>query len=731
LAEFIPTEGGTYRAYARTTDPNGKEITTSTFFWVSGGSYIPWRRINDHSFELIPDADQYSPGDTANLLIASPFQGISYALITVERGSIYASQVIELSSNSTIYELPITAQMAPNVYVSVMVMKGVDEFSDHPDFKVGYAQFNVDREQQELNIDIVPNQTKLGPRDTVTYDIKVTDANGAPVEAELSLALVDLAVLSLKKEQIPNMLDYFYSERSLSVATALLLTKEMDSYNAEVEEEAKGGGGGFGEQGVASVREIFKDTAYWSAVIMTDSNGKATAEVTLPDNLTTWRLDARAITADTKVGQATNDIVSTRPLLVSPQTPRFFIIEDEVTLGTVVRNTTDNQIETAVSVVATGVELLDPAEQAVTIPANGQAFVTWNVRVLDTDRVDLIFQAVGGGYTDASRPTLGTLDNQGIPVYKYEVFETVGTSGQLLDGGVVIESIGLPIYPGSDYVPTQGEVTIELAPSLAAAMTTGLDYLEHYEFECTEQVVSRFLPNVLTTQAMKNAGISDPELEANLERQVNVALQKVYSRQRPNGGWPWWDSPRSQTNTLVSAYVVLSLIEAQEAGYDVRPDVVSRGIAYLRDKVSRADGLNARPKLNRQAFVLYVLTLGGSYDPNLAEDLFEQRENMDLYARAYLARAFHITDPTDPRLETLVADFTTAASFSATGTSWGESRGYDYHNWNSNTRTTAIVMGTLAKIDPENPLVANSVRWLMNHRTNGRWGGTQATAWTL
>ncbi len=731
LAEFIPQKGGTYRAYARTTDANGKQITTSTFFWVSSGSYVPWRRINDHSFELIPDAEQYTPGDTAKMLIASPFQGLSYALITVERGAIYESEVVALTSNSTIYELPITAEMAPNVYVSVMVMKGVDEFSNHPDFKVGYAQFTVDREQQELDITIVPDRAKVGPRDSVRYDITVTDANGSTVEAELSLALVDLAVLSLKKEQIPTMLDFFYSEQSLSVATALLLTKEMDSYNAEVEEKAKGGGGGFGAEGVTSIREIFKDTAYWSAVINTDANGKATATVTLPDNLTTWRMDVRAITVDTKVGQATNDIVSTRPLLVSPQTPRFFVVGDRVSVGTVVRNTTDSQIGARIEIQATGLDLVDGSPRAVNIPAEGQAFVTWDAIALDTSRVDLVFTANGGGFSDASRPTLGTLENQGIPVYKYEVPETVGTSGELLNGGVAVESLALPVYADSDYVPTQGEVTVELSPSLAAAMTTGLDYLRHYEYECTEQVVSKFLPNVLTTQALKKTGTSDPALEQQLETQVNVALQKIYARQRPNGGWAWWDNPRSETTTLVAAYVVLSLIEAQEAGYEVREDVISQGLSYLRNKHSRADGLTARPKFNRQAFVLYVLTKGGQPNPNMVETLFETREDIDLYALGYLARAIHLTDPDDPRLDTLIADFTSHATVSATGTHWEEETGYDYYNWNTDTRTTAIVMGTLAHIDPENRLAANSVRWLMNHRESGRWSGTQETAWTI
>ena len=73
-----------------------------------------------------------------------------------------------------------------------------------------------------------------------------------------------------------------------------------------------------------------------------------------------------------------------------------------------------------------------------------------------------------------------------------------------------------------------------------------------------------------------------------------------------------------------------------------------------------------------------------------------------------------------------------AAFTSATGTHWEEDGGnHDYWNWNTDTRTTAVVMSFLAKQDPDNPLVANSVRWLMAHRTNGRWRGTQETSFTL
>ncbi|MBK8431330.1 MAG: Ig-like domain-containing protein [Chloroflexi bacterium] len=727
---FTPPKSGIYRAYVQATDGQGNTAVSTTYTWVSGGDYVPWRRTNDHGFDLITDATTYKPGDTAQILIASPFQGTAHALVTVERGHITQHEVIVLESNSTIYRLPITGDMAPNIFVSVMVMKGVDEFSEAPDFKLGMTQFTVEREEQELNITITPDRTTLGPRDTVNYTVRVTNHAGQPVQAELSAALVDLALLSISEPNSIPLIDFFYSTRWLSVRTALFLTKNMDSYNAELQEQIKGGGGGGGDGGIMSIREDFKDTAHWVGQLQTDANGVATFSVELPDNLTTWRLDVRAITADTLVGQATNDVQTTRPLLVSPQTPRFFVQGDAASVGTVVRNTTNQSMEVDVTMQATGavVDELTAATQTVTVAANGSALVLWDITIPEIDRVDFVFSASSGEYSDAARPEIATLEGGGIPVYKYEVLETVGTAGQLLEGGTIVESIGVPILP--NFTLTEGDVQVQIATSLAAAMTEALDYLEHYPYECTEQIVSKFLPNVLTTQALKTAGISNPALEQALETQVSVALQRLYTRQNSDGGWPWWSD--YQSDTLVSAYVVQGMVEAKQAGYSVDDAALERGIGYLQNNLGTVDNLSGRFKLNRQAYLVYVLAQADS-NFNIAtylDELYGQRENLDLYGRALLGQAMWTIDAADPRLATLTSDFVSSAALSASGTSWSENQ-RDYWNWNSDTRSTAIILSYMIAIDPENPLVANGIRWLMAHREAGYWQGTQETAWSI
>ena len=124
-----------------------------------------------------------------------------------------------------------------------------------------------------------------------------------------------------------------------------------------------GGGKGSDEYGVIEVRQDFPDTAYWEAHLVTGEDGKATVTVTLPDNLTTWRMDARAVTVDTLVGQASVDLVSTKPLLVRPQTPRFFVVGDEVLLGAAVHHNTAKDLNVDVTLNGDGISLEGKADQ--------------------------------------------------------------------------------------------------------------------------------------------------------------------------------------------------------------------------------------------------------------------------------------------------------------------------------------------------------------------------------
>jgi len=280
------------------------------------------------------------------------------------------------------------------------------------------------------------------------------------------------------------------------------------------------------------------------------------------------------------------------------------------------------------------------------------------------------------------------------------------------------------------YDDRRGELSVRLDPSLAAGMRDGLTYLEHFPYECTEQVVSRFLPNVLTYQALQRLEIRDPELEAKLPGLVEEGVDKLARRQHADGGWGWW--VEGQSNPYLSAYVVFALARARDAGFAVQERVIERGLDYLAGELVSARELRTYREANRQAFILYAMAEAGdaAQASEFTGDLYRRRDKLSHYGRAFLALTMGLIDADDARIATLLSDVQNAAILSATGAHWEEAD-YDWWAMNTDTRSTAVILDALARLDPENALIPNVVRWLMIARREGIWETTQETAWAL
>ncbi len=726
---FTPPNGGIFKTKITSRDSAGNEVVASTTMWVSSSEYVSWRQQNSNRIDLIADQTDYSVGDTAEILITSPFQGTTEALVTVERGSVLSVERITMTSNSYVYKLSIGEDFAPNVFVNVLLVKGVDENNPVAAFRMGMIQLGVDNERKEITITAVPDRDQAGPRETVTYTITTTDYEGNPVEAEVGVGLTDLASLSIAEPNSGPILGYYYGQQGLSVRTATPLTINTDQITQTVLDTIKGGGGGGGEGGIFDIRQDFVDTAYWNATVTTDANGEASISVLLPDNLTTWRLDLRAVTSGldgvTLVGENTVDLLSTKPLLIRPVTPRFAVVGDVVTLAAIVNNNTEEELSVEVSLEGTGFTMQGDVAQSFTMPAGTRQRIEWPVTISDVENLDLTFFANGGEFTDASKPPLGQGDDRLLPVYRYEAPETVGTAGILREAGSRTESIPLP----QRFDVTEGELSVSLDPSLAAVTVDGLEYLRNYPYQCIEQTVSRFLPNIMTYRALEQLNVANAELKSQLDSGVNFALQRLYAQQEVDGGWGWF--VQDDSNPLTTAYALIGLAEAQNAGFSVDADVINRAQDYLRSTFI-VPGLNQPTwRLNRQAFVLYALARSGSPDNARTATLFESRDRLDYYSKAFLALALNLIDPADTtRTDTLLSDIFNGAVVSATGTHWEEAED-DYWNWNTDTRTTAIVLDTLIKLRPDSELIPNVVRWLMIARKADAWETTQETAWAV
>lgn len=712
---FIPPEPGNYQLEIR-----GEGAVTQATLWVGGSGQVNWPNLPNQRLRLTADQMVYRPGQEARIFIPNPFGKELDALITIERNSLLRHQVIHLEASGSLYTLPLDSKDAPNVYVTALLL-GRDS-GGHPDFRLGVIELAIEAVEQILNVSLVSDPNPSAPGEKASFKVRVTDHTGKPVQGEFSLALVDKAVLALAEDNAPTIQDAFYGQEPLYVRTGLALA----GYARRITYGAGELGGG-GEMVVQTVREKFPDTAYWNAEIVTDANGEALIEVTLPDSLTTWQADLRGLTADTRVGQAVAQVVVTKELIIRPVTPRFLTAGDHVLLAAVIHNNTASELQAEAILQAKGLILDEsletgaPASRRVTLPAWDRTRVEWWGTVQDVSSVDLVFSVQAGDLQDAARPALGVL-----PVLRYTAPQAFATAGLLEQAGQEIELVNLP----SSYSPTHaGELRLELAPSLVASMQSALNVLEILPYACTEQILARFLPNLEIYQALQTLNLNAPEMRARLERTLGEGLNTLQARQNPDGGWSWW--PGEASDPFMTAYVLFGLQRAQNAGINLNPNTLQRGADYLIASLPTPEMTPEGWRLDRLAFAQFALAQVGMGDLGGTMTLYTVRERLSPWAQALLALTLYQLNPEGLESQILLSELQATAARMGTGAFW-EDRNGGWSNMSTPISTTAMVVYALSRREPASALLPEATRYLMaNRNPAGTWSSTFETAWAL
>jgi uncharacterized protein YfaS (alpha-2-macroglobulin family) len=712
---FTPPEPGIYQV-----EVSGEGAQTRILVWVGGAGSVAWPNLPDQRIRIEADASSYSPGQSAKIRIPNPFEGKSIALITVERSRVMYQHVFEINSSMAEEVIPITDLFAPNAYVSVTVIgRSAD---GRPDFRQGYLKIDVKADSLHLNISVTPNTSRALPGDEITLEIKASDSSGKPVEAEFSLALVDKAVLALADPNSQTIDDAFYGMQSIGVRTSLNLA----NYAARVKSMAFGRGGGGGDASAAGVRSKFQDTAAWFGAIRTGADGKATQKLRLPDNLTTWVADLRGLTSDTRVGQATIEVVTSKDLLVRPVAPRFLVAGDHVRLGAIVQNNTDASLSTLVSLEAPGLTIEGAApSQLVEIPAGERRRVDWWVSVQNVNEVDPLFSASAGSLSDSTHLEMGKL-----PVLRFSSPQTFATAGMLPDSAERLELVSLP----RSFTPTGGELRIELSPSMMATVVESLHAIEALPSEYTEQIASGLLPNLAVYNAVRKLNLSNPQLEQDLTNQIHAQILHLMNLQSDDGGFGW-NGRSSPSDGYLSSYVLFTLNQAQKSGFFSNPEPLKRLRAFVLTHIYPITIKAKAWELDQTAFNSFVLSeTAETSEPNVSQaiqDLLGQNEKLSPWGRALLALSIEKTSPANANVKTLVSNLESSASRSASGANW-QLKVSDGHSMSTPNFNTAIVLYALARLDPATPVITDAVRYLvLNRQPNGAWKSSYESSWVL
>ena len=696
------------RVFART--PSGREVTDDAYIWVSGDA--SWYGARQQRLQIIPDKKSYAPGGTARVLIVT---GVPECRlwIAAEGQTVRSSRFIDVDGPTVTVDVPIVKEFAPNFFLTALFLRDGQLYQ-------GSKDISVPPVEQKLDVQITSSKEQFKPGEAGLFTVTAKDHAGRPVEAEFSLGVVDEAIYAVRKDTQTPILDAFYGYtwNRVSGSTSLsyyfsgeagkrsmqLASSRRSRTHAQLKPE---------DFAKPKVRKAFPDTIHWVANLRTDASGQATAKVTYPDALTTWRATARGITRDTKAGEAKQYTVSRKDLILTLAVPRFFTEGDEVTVSAIVRNYLDHEKQVRVSLEAKGIEITDGATVDLTIPSRGEAKADYRVRVLPGSEAVLLGQALSTEESDALELRL--------PIIPYGLKLTRSGGGVLTEASATGE-FAAEFTAGA--VAHTREIEISLAPTLTGALFDALGYLVNYPYGCTEQTTSALLGNVAVTEAVKELNLTTDLDLADVARKARAGIERLKESQNPDGGWGWWRTGDSEP--FMTAYALLGLQRAAAAGYDVDYYLTNRAAQWLRQELPRIDEEFA----DLRAFVVHAMVRGGrsgNYQ-ELADPLWTQRDKLSAYGLALLGLAFQQVE--DTRAAEVATMLEASVKRRGTGAYWEVERDYFLGLYTSaSPEATAHAVKLLARVRPESPLLGPAAAWLIESRDRGYyWGSTKQTS---
>ena len=632
---FTPKEGGMYVVSFSATDTRGHEASTSFERWAAGDGWIPWGDETQFKMDVIPDRTRYAVGDTATVMFASPFTNAE-AWITVEREGLIEQRRIYITSGSTIVKFPITEAFAPNAFISILVSRGrsappgsVDD-AGRPTIRVGYAELRVTPEVKRLVVNATALSAAYRPGDTARVRVQVRDRQGNGQRSEVTLWAVDEGVLSLTGYKTPDPLDLIYQPRGLG----LRLASNMTSVAPQIPEGEKGyreAGGGGGVAGADILRSKFQTTAFFLGSVVTDAQGNAQASARLPDNITTFRIMAVAVTTGDRFGSGQSPMLVTRPLLARQALPRFVRPGDQFTAGAIINRRDGAGVDVNVTASATGATLRGASSRTATLAALKGTEVRFPFLAQRTDSASFRFDVSDARNADAVRVTIPVRPDH------HPVIHTL--AGVLHDTA----TIDLPLPLGMDLDRSRLSLTFGTSP---LAMLRGMrQALRIYPYDCTEQVSSAAIPLIALYRAPMQGGAKMP---GDPRQEIARAVEVLVSRQRADGGIGYW-SPTDWSSAWLSAYAGMVLLDARDAmnGAGVDKRVLDKLAAYLKTQL-HADSTGAfspvarwseRPEFRRREQLAAADFLSRYGRPDIAaeNDLLSAAAQLTMEDRARLA----------------------------------------------------------------------------------------------
>jgi uncharacterized protein YfaS (alpha-2-macroglobulin family) len=695
---LTPREAGQHVVEATVRDRLGRVHRSSFAMVVSEPRETPLFAEGDtRDLELVVGARTYKPGDVAKVLVKNPWPG-ALALVTVEREGVRRAFVRSLGAADTL-DVPVDATMVPEVHLGVHLVRarkraGAKGADTDRLARIGMTTIAVENPARELHVEVASAARTYAPGDAVEGTLRVVDALGQPVAAEVTVSAVDEGMIMLTGHEPPNValeIDRFRPiaqqvvEPRFQLANFVRRAEGRSLARSFAEKGAEGGDGG------ESARSDFTPLAAFVTGLRTDAQGRASFRFTLPDTLTRYRLQALAVGEGDRYGHGKGSFEVKKTLMVRPFLPRVLRVGDDANARVAIQSSgVTGTLATGVTSNG-GLEARVPARRE--LSESSGVSLPLNLRGVRAERGSVTLRAALGDARDAITLPLNVVEPRST-----EVFATFGDAT-----GAIAERIGdvrrydaegssLSVYAfGSPFVGFEGV----------------LRGVEAYPYDCSEQLASKMLAQLAFAGLQARLGEARPYDAASLARLASTLL----ARQEYSGWIPYWSGYPG--DAPLSGYVLEVLTRAAHDGVAVGP----RSLATLRqalvERVRDATG-------DERAYLLGSLVdgRGAAPDDQISQAIagalggaVSERNALSLVARAHVLRAAIRLGATKEVLADLLS--AVESSVRVTGVEASVLAEHGYFGVDRNLAATAVVLRSIALADGKHRLVAPLSRTLV------------------
>jgi len=505
--ELAPGVAGEVIVAAHAVDHANRPALAATSIWVVGQDDWWFGGTSGDRMDLLPEQKEYQPGDTARFQVRMPFRDAT-ALVTVEREGVIDSFVTSLDGRDPIVEVPIKDAFSPNVFVSVLAVRGrVGSLSSwladlvrrynlpaffsrdggkptalidlsKPSYRLGTAEIRVGWRPHRLDVSVGAPQPTFGVREQVQLKIHVARADGKPLPAgaEVAVAAVDEALLELAPNPSWDLLDAMLGRRGLEVWTATAQMEVIGKRHYGRKAVPHGGGGGR-----ERARELFDTLLTWQGRVVLDANGDAQVTVPLNDSLTRFRIVAVASAGTDLFGTGSTTIATTQDVLLLSGLPPVVREGDRYAATFTLRNT--------------GVRAVSVAARAVTVPPLPQPLSIQHFDVAAGGARDIVWDVTAPIGNAALNWEVAAQDTGGKSLDRLKVAQRVIAAVPVRTFQATLAQLEQPLVMHVerpiDAISNRGGLDISLQSRLGDRLEGVREFMSYYPYVCIEQHLSK------------------------------------------------------------------------------------------------------------------------------------------------------------------------------------------------------------------------------------------------